>query len=353
MSVSISFLINDFNTKTNFDYIDYILDTIRNNNETISWDMFQKIVDYILLQINKWNIKYTSLEKEFLKIRERNKKLGLDNTSKKGITDYDMQQALKEYDMALDKIFIHTKEGYYLLHRIRESFTGQNIQYSILDKSGKNYFETILSLDDILQYTYLSKVKDDKNDTNLITDFSLRIGSLKNQIRKTLKGQAQLNTQVHASDLYLQILENYKQSLDNRKMNRGHIYEVDFYLRNEKKYSGARLKNWERSSALISAAIKASLNSTSQLKGGDLGQYQLKNISNASAQLFSVNGIKNAFDDIVKTLSVPNKTQLRKGLISLFTQKIEQNKGAFTHSLERAANQEAKKGIEDFLKGII
>lgn len=353
MAVSISFSINDFNVKTNFDYINHVLKSVRESQENISWETFQQIADYIRLQMREWTLEYQELDKKFKQIRNRNKKMGLSESSKYEFQDDSVQKMLEEYDMLLTQLFEHTKEGYYLLHRIREAFTGQDIQYSILDKSGKQYYEVTLSLDEILQYTSLSKIKNGQ-DKDLITNYSLRIESLKNQIKKNLRNNnLQLSMQAHNSALYDQIVENYKAQLNSRKMNLGHIYEVDFYLRNEKAYSGKRLLNWENSSMLISAAVQASKNSTSQLKGGDLGQYQLKNISNASAQLFTSNGIKRSFEKISKILQASNKTQLKNGLMDLFTQKIAKNKGAFTHSLERAANQEAKKGIEDFLKGII
>lgn len=347
--------------------INFLIQSIKNSpkNENALKDI-EKIQNRIVKSLEGWIEVENRLEKDFEITRKKNYDMNIVGKQKANISVQEKKQRM-QYNIKLQRILEHLKVGYQILHSIRDSFTGQTIEYAILDAdSNEKLFQSIINIEKLMDLASISKEVD--SGTNEIKNFSLRLESHQTQLESlTINENEDSNTRQTFSDgLYNQILDMYKGSKlnknniereafidkDGKEFNRGHLYEVIFYLEHEKGYKGKRLKRYEASKELIDKAISASRNKTPGWKGGDIGKYQLKNISNASAQIITSETLKNIFNKLILIFKEKNLIKMKNALIEEFTEKIAKNDGSFTHAFERKVYDAAIKGIDSVFENI-
>lgn len=369
MAVSISINLNNIIIQDNYQYTYKMLETIRqevSKGSNIDNFNFQAIKEQLEKQCNSWINKMNNLEKNFNQVRIKSYQYGLNKQSirEKSIDNTAMAKLQVSYNNYMNLILHHVKEGYKLLHLIRESFTNQDITYRILNRdTNGTMFEKIYSLEEILEATVLGKnyANDENVDMKRITSFQIQL-----QKQTSIEG-GEDSYYSFGMALYQQLedlfLYTKKDAGSKKFFNRGHIYEVYVYLTETKGINGNRplgdaqypFNSKHMTWNLVKKAREAARNSTTGLQGGDqagrnqqgqLQSQQLKNISNAGASLMTSLTIRNSIDSILEALNKTNKQEIVQELSKTFSQDISKDSGSFTHELERSLNDAVIEGLK-------
>lgn len=260
----------------------------------------------------------------------------------------DAKRHLKDIS-TMDDIANYYKEGYKLIHKIREQITKQDISYSVLfqDKNEK-IVEGHFNLEQILSMTSIT-YKDITNASGK-TDYSNAVTLSLNNSRVSTYVNNQINK--HKENLEKLVTDLTKPSLwdslvkqKDTSTNLGHLYEIYSVLTKVdkfKKINGIGKNQLE----LYKTLNKQAHNSTPGWQIGDLGEEQLKAIYNAAAGLMSAGTIEKVLTDINKAFSNYNVEKTKKAVLKIFTTQAP----SFNNYIDKKAEEKAIKGIEEFFK---
>lgn len=260
----------------------------------------------------------------------------------------DAKRHLKDLS-TMEDIANYYKEGYRLIHKIRERITGQDITYSILfeDKNAK-IVEGHFNLEQILSMTSISykPISDASIQTNFSNAVYLSLNTdrvatyVNNQINRHKENLEQLVTDLKKPDLWDSLVKRKDGST-----NLGHLYEIYSVLTKVDKFKEINEIN-ENQLELYKTLNKQAHNSTKGWKIGDLGEEQLKAIYNAAASLMDGRAMENTLTEINKAFSNYNIEKTKKAVLKIFTTQAP----SFNNDIDKKAEEIAVKGIEDFFK---
>ena len=287
---------------------------------------------------------------------------------------YADNRAYSNYEKTKEQYLKHYKDGYKLIHYIREFLTGQEIIYKLLIKGEgdekEDLYEVKLSLERILDYTTVTNTgaKQQILKTS-IEDVIPNLEVKYNEITNIVKSLEKLGISPNEEDFSIKKIEKIKlwNSLFNlyyegKNFNRGRVYELYRIFRGDEtdnksryakiNYIGARQKKladtirWSISSkAQDSTEEKGKLENIGGWKKGDYGLEQLKSLITGNAKLMSSNTMKKVLTDTIKALNRPTKQELTKALIEIYTVQGDQ-KEKMKEKIDRKVNKEAEENIK-------
>lgn len=234
------------------------------------------------------------------------------------------QQLKKDYEQSNLNALELLKEGYSLIHRFREIFTGQSIIYQILIGAQKDVEKSILSeaqlsLEELLAVTDKVHKTSEHDFAIYITQADIRRANL-----QKLGNISELDD--HQNKLFnaiQDVWENPPKVRGNpqlpKRVNRGRVYEV--YTKYKNTFS-VPLNTSEKCRVLWSL-VKARGENVQGWKQGDYEDKQLKAVLDGStADLISMNSAKKVIQETIDTLrkSRTDKTKITN-LIKIYTTK--------------------------------
>ena len=263
----------------------------------------------------------------------------------------------------IEEITEHFKKGYELIHRIREYFTHQDIQYSILYRGRKKQgvirlYEVHLSLDQVLSQVSLTFM--DIKTVNLDTEFSNFInlsitnGAVKKVIATLDKEEAFVST-LEDSDFKRELWDSLMDFATielGDKVNVGYVYEAYRVLRTVPKYERiayiGHIPGERNTKGLAKALIeRATANNDPGWQKGDVAQDQLKAVYRSAANLIQVSSIERVLSDLQGALKSSTGADMTAALTKLFT---ASDQADFESEFAKQLNQEAIEAIEETLK---
>lgn len=256
------------------------------------------------------------------------------------------------------------KDGYELIHRIREVFTRQEITYSILytpssgDVSGETVMEVKLNLNQILSSVSMatSDIKTVKAGVELTnaTNLLLTNAAVKRTLELMTKQEANLQKVRSNLDkplLWNSLLKFRDSQTQKYSGNLGQLYEVYSVFRKDKRYQNINFIGNSKGEAntiglagkLLSEAIG---NNDPGWQIGDIGTEQLKSVANGAASLMSTSTIQEILKDVNKALSKNTREDMEKALKEIYTV----NRDSFNNEIDKKAQDEAIASIEETIK---
>lgn len=288
---------------------------------------------------------------------------------------YADNRAYSNYEKTKEQYLKHYKDGYRLIHYIREFFTGQEIIYKLLIKGEgdekEDLYEVKLSLEKILDYTTVTNTGAKKqilktSIEDVIPDLEVKYSEITNIVKNLEK----LGISPNEEDFSIKKIEKIKlwNSLFSlyyagRKFNRGRVYELYRIFRgnetgeNKSRYAkinyiGERQKKladtirWNLpTKAQNSTEEEGKLENIGGWKKGDYGLEQLKSLITGNAKLMSSNTMKKVLIDTVRALNKPTKQELTKALIEIYTVQGNQ-KEKMKENIDKKVNKEAEENIK-------
>lgn len=367
--MSVSFNFDKILLDSDFDFVNETLKAMTDDRQKyFNIENFEKTKIFCMNACEQWLLQFDMLKRQFNSTRKYNYTT---YTKSKEIKAYQNQQYTIEKNLLLK----YLKDGYKIVHRIRELITGQEIIYNILVGNKDKYiYEIGLDMDTLLEQGTIStfhtygglEYKDIEGKIRQeIQDISLKLETSYTKLLQAAKYSRLMETDEDgtsldkAGDTLYQDLMNYYYNKDIN-FNRGHVYEMYHYLTNVAKSPYKTYRHYKMNSILISALYQAVKNKTPSIEGGDTigkdaqGNYfgiQLKNIINAAAGLMDASSMVTWMKKICEIFSLKNKKEMQDGFIELFTQEIKNIKG-LEQTMEKEANEAAIEGIKEIFTNL-
>ncbi|MBO5179912.1 MAG: hypothetical protein J6B87_06165 [Clostridia bacterium] len=316
-------------------------------------------------EINKWLKKKTQLDtrlktyyKQTLKVEN-----DLGRLTSKGehldLSSRNLRKLYKQYaDSArhvqdvrtLNEIAEFYKEGYRLIHKIREDVTKQDITYSVLFKQKQQLMEAHLSLNQILEIAQLGYSDISKVDVNTelasATSLSVRNGQVNRYIKEMSKQyeleMSEVINKIEKPKLWDRLVEL------RGSANFGLIYEVYSIFRRVKKYSKISYIGEKQQNLYDMLLQNAKSNNIPGWQMGDIGTDQLKAVFNAAASLMDGSTMERVLKNIKNAFAETKPENMKIALKKIFTSQLS----SFDNYLDKAAEEEALKQIDIFIAGV-
>ena len=198
------------------------------------------------------------------------------------------------------------KKGYILIDELRESVTGQPVQYFVGVEAGRGknrkLYEGYLSMEQILSMARLEAIW--KNTSNSV--FKLRLNARVENLKKSLRPASDK----HRS-LYGKVLE-YASA--NKIKNTGNIFEAYRVM-------AATQSSWNEDKfddIVIDIFQKVRSNTASFAKGGDYLDESIKYFGGSAPSLASLSTIINILENFNRILALRQSELIKVGLSNLF-----------------------------------
>lgn len=258
-------------------------------------------------------------------------------------------QAVKSYNENVQSIQDLLKEGYLYVDALREAFTGESISYRIGIKENNILYEGTLDILELVQHSTLDV------DSKIFIQNAAKLRMTKvqaNQLNNVSQFLIQETTS-EASSLYSAVYNYLTGTLHKTpKINEGNAYQTyrrALFERNGQNEIPPAI-SFEQIDRIYEEVKR---NNAAYYKGGDIADIQVKYLGGSPPSLTSLASIKrvleksNSVFNIIYQNSKPKKALIRS-FVNLFTQK---QTNLFT-DVEKAANEKAKKTIEERIKSI-
>lgn len=261
------------------------------------------------------------------------------------------------------------RNGYELIHRIRESLVGREITYRIqyTTKTAKTQGELLeveLTLEQLLPIISLrwegqTDVKNKKEITNAGELFitNSKIKKLVSNLRKNeqLLEENISNFSGEKGELWDSMVEARNRMIAQNDLNKfsanfGRLYEVFSIFTKEERYkeiSSIHLPPKNNTEALFFKILTTSF--TDHIpgwQGGDLGWEQLKSVFNSSAGLISNSSIEKTLLEIQNALNKPSKAEMTEALLKIYTTQ----KTSFDNKVDEVAEKESIAAIKSSIE---
>lgn len=256
------------------------------------------------------------------------------------------------------------KDGYELIHRIRESLTGREITYRIqytteTAKTKGQLLEAELTLEQLLPSISLrweeqTDVKNKKEITNA-GELFISNSKIKQLVSNLRKNEQLLEENVKTftgerGELWNSMVEVRDRLIAQNDLNKfsanfGRLYEVFSIFTKEEKYrkiaSIHKPPKYDTESLFVKILSTSFTDHIPGWQGGDLGWEQLKSVFNSSAGLISNSSIEKTLREIQNALNSPSKEDMTQALLQIYTTQ----KTSFDYKLDEAAEEEAVAAI--------
>ena len=258
-------------------------------------------------------------------------------------------QAVKSYNENVQSIQDLLKEGYLYVDALREAFTGESISYRIGIKENNILYEGTLDILELVQHSTLDV------DSRVFIQNAAKLRMAKVQVNQLNNVSQSLIQEVtsEASSLYSAVYNYLTGTLHKTpKINEGNAYQTyrrALFERNGQNEIPPAI-SFEQIDRIYEEVKR---NNAAYYKGGDIADIQVKYLGGSPPSLTSLASIKrvleksNSVFNIIYQNSKPKKALIRS-FVNLFTQK---QTNLFT-DIEKAANEKAKKTIEERIKSI-
>lgn len=363
---------------TRIDYLQSFLDQARVGYATMQ--LTQENIDLIQKSIKQWLTLKKRLDDRLLtRYKQLSKETVLGRVSSKG-KDIDLSaggltQVLNYYTenkrrvrtlMDMDQITQLFKDGYELIHRIREFLTKQELTYSILysptskGESGEELMEVNFTLDQLLSSVRLatSDMKEVAAGSELTNATQLLIQgpAVKQTLKEIEKKEQNLLTVLHSLDkpgLWNSLVAFRDARQAKYKGNLGQLYEVYSIMRRDPRYTKINYIGHEKGKAntinfaelLLTEAIQ---NNDPGWQIGDVGTEQMKSVANGAASLISTSTIEKTLKEISQAFSGPIDKDMENSLKNIFLT----NRTSFNNEMDRKAEEEALRALEEMFNNI-
>lgn len=233
------------------------------------------------------------------------------------------------------------RDGYELIHRIRESFVGKEITYRIQYRSGtKNkqgtLLEATLTLEQILPAISLrwegqldAKNKQELTNAGTLFITNSKIKKVITNLRQNQKIVEENITEISGAkkELWDSMVATRERMISNNELNKyasnfGRLYEVFNLLTRTAEYGTIDTihkppkKNTEN--LFIARLNEASRDHIPGWQAGDLGWDQLKSVFNSSAGLIGNSSIEKTLKDIQNALAKDHKEDMATALKQIY-----------------------------------
>lgn len=258
-------------------------------------------------------------------------------------------QAVKSYNENVQSIQDLLKEGYLYVDALREAFTGESISYQIGIKENNTLYEGTLDILELVQHSTLDV------DSRIFIQNAAKLRMTKVQVNQLNNVSQSLIQEVtsEASSLYSAVYNYLTGTLHKTpKINEGNAYQTyrrALFERNGQNEIPPAI-SFEQIDRIYEEVKR---NNAAYYKGGDIVDIQVKYLGDSPPSLTSLASIKrvleksNSVFNIIYQNSKPKKA-LIKSFVNLLTQK---QTNLFT-DVEKAANEKAKRTIEEKIKSI-
>lgn len=258
-------------------------------------------------------------------------------------------QAVKSYNENVQSIQDLLKEGYLYVDALREAFTGESISYRIGIKENNILYEGTLDILELVQHSTLDV------DSKIFIQNAAKLRMTKVQVNQLNNVSQSLIQEVtsEASSLYSAVYNYLTGTLHKTpKINEGNAYQTyrrALFERNGQNEIPPAI-SFEQIDRIYEEVKR---NNAAYYKGGDIADIQVKYLGSSPPSLTSLASIKrvleksNSVFNIIYQNSKPKKALIRS-FVNLFTQK---QTNLFT-DVEKAANEKAKRTIEERIKSI-
>lgn len=359
------------------DYLQTFLNQAR--VDYLTMELNQETIDLIQKSIKQWlGLKQKLDERLLTRYRQLGRETSLGRISSKGntidLSAGGLTQVLNYYTenkrrvralMDMDQITQLFKDGYELIHRIREVLTKQELTYSILyapskGESGEELMEVNFTLDQLLSSVRLatSDMKEVAagaeltNATQLLIQGPAVKQTLK-EIEKKEKNLLAVLSHLDQPGLWNSLLAFRDARQAKYKGNLGQLYEVYSILRRDPRYHtidfiGHR-KGHANTTGLAETLLKEAIsNNDPGWQIGDVGTEQMKSVANGAASLISTSTIEKILKEITEAFSGPIDKEMKESLKKIFLT----NRTYFNNQMDRHAEEEALRALEEMFIGV-
>ena len=233
------------------------------------------------------------------------------------------------------------KEGYMLIDELRHFFTGETIKYQIGVEYYGNLYEFEMSMEQLLSHT--SAVYNTRSKVDNV--FKLRMTVSKGDLIKAyVDSRSTVISAIKGETVYSALSKQVR----DIKANRGNAYEA---YRVYVSLHGNKIPPDVDIDEFQSILEKVRSNTASSVKGGDLGDTQIKLFAKSAPSLMTTNTIRLTLQDVIAMLneySTGGGTEkLRTQIKSIFT------KNASTDSSAQAVDVALDKEIDKYLDKLL
>lgn len=236
------------------------------------------------------------------------------------------------------------KEGYILIDELRHFFTGETIKYQIGVEYYGNLYEFEMSIEQLLSHT--AAVYNTRSKVDNI--FKLRMNVAKGDLIKAyVDSRSTVVSSIKGKTVYSALSKQVKAI----KANRGNAYEAyRVYI----SLHGNDIPPDVNLDEFMSILEEVRMNTASSVKGGDLGDTQIKLFAKSAPSLMTTNTIRITLKDVIamlKEYSAGGEAgKLRTQIKSIFTKNASMDAGA--QAIDVALDKEIDKHLDKLLQNL-
>lgn len=339
----------------------------------------------IRASIDQWLVKKSSLDQQIKKryensLRDKDLREIVQSKGEGGLSRSGMIKLINKYINGRQKVEgILTREdinqlfrdGYELIHRVRESLVGREITYSILystgtkKKTGK-LMEVKLTLEELLpsislRWTNQTEAKNKQELTNagqlFVTNSKVKqiVEKLKSNEETLEERLVEISGEKRA--LWDSMVETRNRMIHDETLNKysanfGRLYEVFSLFTKKEVYEKIDTihkppkKNTEN--LFIARLNQAMRDDIPGWQAGDLGWEQLKSVFNSSAGLIGNSSIEKTLIELKEAFAKDSKKEMAQALKQIYT--TQQN--SFNNKIDAAAEEEAIAAIDAAIQSL-
>lgn len=357
--------------------VEEIKEEINKFNKNFKNPLFNSLKMEYTNQIKKWlndkkiiDLKLAALYKKNEKISQFNKRVGsktidLQETQflYQSLNDNQNQVTVMTIKEALKSLL---KEGYRIIHSIRDIIMKEKIEYQVLYESRKNkqkvLHEQVVGMDRILENVYLKTESGKINidiaqqeieniDIEAKADIGKNISKFYKLSISSISATEEEKENSIIDDVFYRYLENQEKISQwlETKTNKGYIYEAYVYLTQVKFFNSNSAPKKEYS--IIKAALQfAKRNSTPGWQGGDVGKLQVKNLL-TGASLITMNSVDATMRELLEILS-GNFQQAKERMRKLYIEDIDKAKNQIEKDIQTLGSEDISEELIQNIKVI-
>lgn len=306
----------------------------------------KKILSTLVKELSSY---YDKLDNFYKRVEKSAKqKINLYNSveANENTVSYAVYKELKQYN---EEATLILKEGYIIIDKIREFFTGESIVYRIGIPYYSKVYELKLTISELLEYTQADYNTQAKEINNI---YKLRMLSNKGNLLQKYSEYKQEITAVgeSGSTLFSSIWHyiNYNISNHGVKYNQGNVYEAYRVYKERQKTNlipPAEFNAEEFDEILTS--VRSNIAAATQ--GGDVGLEQIKFLSSAPS-LITTAQIKRVLASLLSALRKYIQTSNNKDFETAMKNLFLKDGSNLVEDIDKAALEQATEYMENIIK---
>lgn len=259
---------------------------------------------------------------------------------------YAIFKELKQYNAEATTIL---QEGYIIIDKLREFFTGETITYKIGIPYYSKTYELNLTLSELLKYTQID-FNTKTNDINNL--YKLRMRSSKKSL---LENYAEYKQEISESSnsgstLYSSIWHyiNDDNSNHGKKYNKGNVYEAYQVYKERQKSNSIPPAHFD-ADEFDEILTNVRGNIAAATTGGDLGTEQIKFLSSAPS-LVTTAQIRRVLASLLSALRAYVKTSNSSDFEQRIKELFLKDGASLVEEVDKSAFEQASDYVENFIK---